>query len=88
MSTIHQMTFSQSTLSSNCIQYTHGDSQCNGLMCHLFSIDSAGTNLDASNDECDQDDDVIVDLNSGSLDPVSLKSWTLMTEMTEQFTRL
>lgn len=86
MSAIHAIPFSQNSMSSSCIQYTHGDAQCSGVMCNLFS---SGTDNNSPYVESqDEDEDVIVDLNSGSMDPVSLKSWTLMTEMTEQFTKL
>ncbi|CCC71638.1 hypothetical protein NCAS_0H03280 [Naumovozyma castellii] len=41
-----------------------------------------------TSEETDDEDDMIVDLSSGSLTAVPLKSWTLMTEITEQFGKL
>lgn len=88
MSTMHAMPFSQNSMPSSCIQYTHGDAQCSGVMCNLFSSGTDNNSSYVESQDEDEDEDVIVDLNSGSMDPVSLKSWTLMTEMTEQFTKL
>ncbi|EJS42936.1 YKL068W-A [Saccharomyces arboricola H-6] len=35
-----------------------------------------------------EDEDLMVDLNTGSLTPVSLKYWTRMSNMTEEFDKL
>lgn len=48
----------------------------------LYGLFSQTTDKDT------EQDDIIVDLNTGSLDPISLKNWTSITEVTEKFTRL
>ncbi|CCK71462.1 uncharacterized protein KNAG_0H00460 [Huiozyma naganishii CBS 8797] len=36
----------------------------------------------------DEEDDMVVDLNSGSLQAVSVKTWVCMAEITEQLRKL
>ena len=98
MSTVNPMQFQHNTMAGNsCIQYTPATwentannaqcSDCNGSIMHsMFAPSMMAQNGGAA--DCDDDDDIIVDLNSGSLEPVSMKGWNLMADLTEKFTRL
>lgn len=45
--------------------------------------------LENTIDDSDEDnEDLIVDLNSGSLDPINLRNWNLMAALTEKFNEL
>lgn len=63
----------------------------NSTVNNIMSMNQARCNQLTSNyiedDESDSED-LMVDLNTGSLKPVSLKSYSLMTEITEKFGKL
>ena len=95
------MQFPHNTMATTgCIQYTpvawdnrSDDSQCadcssNSIMHSMFASAAMSQERTAQNNDDVDDDDIIVDLNSGSLEPVSMKGWNLMADLTEKFTRL